>query len=263
MRPVDRVQEYIRENTRSSHVNIAAPPFTVFLNFAMLLKPDDPKAIFAIPDCPTPQSWLFDAMFDAFRRQQGHPRVQLIDTYTPDLLPLLEAQGFSEDKRHTVMTVTPQTLIHPAEPDGFSLLICSSESPLDDIIAGCTINVRGFDEDIEITQEFAEDFRSTLVTARAFMASQHGEGVAAGMYTDVRDGVTELVGITTLHEYRRQGFAATLAAHMSHAAFENGVDLIFLIAANEDAVRVYERIGFTVCGYLVDYEFTRISRKGS
>lgn len=253
MRLVDRVQGYIRENVRSNHVNIAAPPFTVFLNFAMLLKPEDPKAIFAIPDENAPPSWSLTEMFNAFTRQQGKPRVQLIDTFAPDLLPVLEQNGFVQDKHLQVMTVTPETLIRPPEPDGFSLLVCSSESPLDEVMAGCTVNVRGFDEDVDVTPEFAEDFRSTLITARAFMASHNGEGVAAGMYTEVREGVTELVGITTLHEYRRQGFAAALTVRMAQAAFENGVDLVFLVAANAEAGRVYERIGFRICGSLVEY----------
>ncbi len=66
-------------------------------------------------------------------------------------------------------------------------------------------------------------------------------------------GLAELVGITTLEPYRRRGIAAFLTAHMTQVAFAQGVDTVFLTAADERAGRVYERVGFRPCTTLLGY----------
>jgi len=62
------------------------------------------------------------------------------------------------------------------------------------------------------------------------------------------------VGITTLAEYRRQGIGAALTAAMTRAAFDSGVEVVFLIAANEAARRLYERLGFRTVAKLLEYQ---------
>ncbi len=73
------------------------------------------------------------------------------------------------------------------------------------------------------------------------------------MFEAIRGGATELVGITTLPEYRRQGFAGYLTAAMAMSAFASGATLLFLCAISEEAGRVYERVGFRHCAALVEY----------
>jgi predicted GNAT family acetyltransferase len=74
------------------------------------------------------------------------------------------------------------------------------------------------------------------------------------MFTEIHEGVTELVGITTLSPFRRRGIAAALTAYMTLIAFQQGATLVFLIAANAQAGRVYERAGFLPCATRVIYE---------
>ena len=66
-------------------------------------------------------------------------------------------------------------------------------------------------------------------------------------------GVTELMGIATLPEYRRRGFAAYLTAAMAQSAFTHGATLVFLCAVSEEAGWVYQRAGFRPCAALVAY----------
>ena len=61
------------------------------------------------------------------------------------------------------------------------------------------------------------------------------------------------MGISTLPQYRRQGFAAYLTAAMAQSAFAHGATLVFLCAVSEEAGRVYQRVGFRPCGSLVEY----------
>jgi predicted GNAT family acetyltransferase len=74
------------------------------------------------------------------------------------------------------------------------------------------------------------------------------------MFTTISDnGVTELVGITTLGPFRRRGIAASLTAYMTDQALAHGATTVFLTAANEPAGRVYERVGFRFEGTKVVY----------
>jgi predicted GNAT family acetyltransferase len=126
---------------------------------------------------------------------------------------------------------------------------------LEDIKDGWNVNSRGFDpKPIEATDTIADEFRKTLITSRAFTAYLRDQAVAAGMFTEIKDGLTELVGITTLPEYRRLGIGAALTAAMTRAAFDSGVEVVFLIAGNAEAARVYERIGFRTIANLLEYE---------
>ena len=60
------------------------------------------------------------------------------------------------------------------------------------------------------------------------------------MFEAIIGGVTELMGIATLPEYRRRGFAAYLTAAMAQSAFTHGATLVFLCAVSEEAGRVYQ-----------------------
>jgi predicted GNAT family acetyltransferase len=73
------------------------------------------------------------------------------------------------------------------------------------------------------------------------------------MFEAIMGGVTELMGIATLPEYRRQGFAVYLTASMAQSAFIHGATLVFLCAVTEEAGRVYQRAGFHSIAALVEY----------
>jgi GNAT superfamily N-acetyltransferase len=281
---VPRLQAYLRTKAHTEgREAIFVPPFTVFMNPSA----SHPYEGVAVPDEYNPiMGYAVEdvrRMCAAFMRGGRVPYVQFLDAFAPGLPvtlqlgvyphpltpvndngqydPLaLEAQAgkitrFNEVARLAVMACTPGTLIHPPDVPGLSYGIASSESPLDEIKEGWEVNSRGFDpEPIQATDTIAEQFRKTLVTSRAFTGKLYGMPVAAGMFTEIRDGVTELAGITTLVDYRRQGIGAALTAYMTRAAFDSGVDVVFLIAANAEAGRVYERIGFRAMANLLEFE---------
>ncbi|MBI3959927.1 MAG: GNAT family N-acetyltransferase, partial [Chloroflexi bacterium] len=128
----------------------------------------------------------------------------------------------------------------------------SAGSSPEDVAENWNINARGFDPSATLalpTDVLA--FRDTLGKSRAFTARLDGVGISAGMYTDIIDGVTELVGIATLHESRRRGIGGALTAFVTQTAFADGASLAFLSAANEEAGRVYRRVGYQSVGNLL------------
>jgi ribosomal protein S18 acetylase RimI-like enzyme len=168
---------------------------------------------------------------------------------------MVNSAAFTEKLRLPIMYCTAGMLVNPPEVAGLVVTMAGSDAPLDEIKDGWNVNSKGFDpEPVLATDAIAEEFRKTLITSRSFVARLDGVPVAAGMFETIRDGLTELVGITTLEAYRRQGIGAALTAYMTRAAFDSGVEVVFLIAANEAAGRVYERLGFLPIANLVEYE---------
>jgi len=87
-------------------------------------------------------------------------------------------------------------------------------------------------------------FLRAMGAGRAFVARVEGQAVGVGMYTDPFDGVTEVVGLATLEPYRGRGIATALTARAVQTALAQGAEVVCLVAADERAGRVYERVGF-------------------
>jgi ribosomal protein S18 acetylase RimI-like enzyme len=284
---VNRLQNYLREKALfDGRERVQIPPFTLFYN----LSSTDPQEGIAIPDEAegyTPDD--INRVCAAFAERGRVPCVQYLDVFAPRLTimlqlghyPLTRVQetpppdplpvygegeddrgskpvsgaSFEETVRLPVMYCTAGMLQHPPDVPELVITMAGSDAPLDEIKVGWNVNSQGFDsQPVLATDVIAEAFRKTLVTSRSFVARLGGVPVAAGMFEVIRDGLTELVGITTLEPYRRQGIGAALTAYITRAAFDSGVEVAFLIVANEAAGRVYERIGFRTVANLLEYE---------
>src|ERR1039457_5348120 len=77
--------------------------------------------------------------------------------------------------------------------------------------------------------------------------------VATAMIQPPHDGLTELVGVSTLEAFRRRGIGGFLSFAAVRTAFDRGVSLAFLSAADARAGRVYEAAGFSPAGHSLFY----------
>ena len=66
-------------------------------------------------------------------------------------------------------------------------------------------------------------------------------------------GAAEVVGVVTKKQHRRRGVAATITSELVRRHFDGGGDFVFLDAANDEAARIYERLGFSRFGANVVY----------
>jgi predicted GNAT family acetyltransferase len=76
------------------------------------------------------------------------------------------------------------------------------------------------------------------------IARSGSQAVAAGVWTRVIYGVSELAGIATAEPWRRRGLAGAITATLARDAFTAGASLCVLSPGDEGALRVYERAGF-------------------
>lgn len=240
---VDRLQSYMREVLVPTREVVTIPPFTLFFH------PHDDLSFFnyAIPDEPA-GAYLHEplaALRQEFRARARWPRFEFIEEFAPDLPAALHANGLAEEARMHLMVCTPETFRPAPEIPGLSVATLDDGASLAAIRENMDTNGRGFAPDAPATSDAAaEEFRRGLATSRAFTAYLDGPAAGAGMFTAPLDGITELAGIATLEEFRGKGVATALTAHATRTAFDQGVEVVFLSAADARAGRVYRRVGF-------------------
>ena len=99
-------------------------------------------------------------------------------------------------------------------------------------------------------EDLVESARRRALDGRAATAvvESPSEGiVATGAFQRVGD-VAEIAGVATLPSARRRGYASQLTATLARHALQNGVDLVFLSAGDDDIARLYSRVGFRRIG---------------
>jgi len=130
-------------------------------------------------------------------------------------------------------------------PIDVTVLEVRASSPTADLQEALTINERGFDPAaLDVTAEASERFRPSLEGGGAIIVRWRDVGVSTGMWLPISSGVTELVGITTLQEFRRNGFGLTTVVALTSAAVHMGADLVFLTTNDLGAHGVYRRAGY-------------------
>lgn len=246
---VHRVQDYLHFKARAGRESLVIGGFTLYLSGS------DPASgvSLVLPNRPAAAatSSALERIERIFARRGLPVCFQWLDAYAPGLAGQLTERGFLEQERLSVLTGEAGALSSPYNGSGLTFVTLSAESPLADVAENWNINAQGFDPDAPLAEPGdVEGFRNSLTDSRAFTARLDGTGVSAGMYTDIHDGVTELVGIATLPAYRRRGYGGALTAYAAQCAFTNGAALVFLSAASAEASRVYQRVGFGLVGEL-------------
>jgi ribosomal protein S18 acetylase RimI-like enzyme len=250
---VARLQAYLRHSAQRQYDAVPVPPFTLFFH------PTDslPYFNYAIPDQPSSGDLeaSLSMLQDEFATRGRHPRFEFIQEFAPQLSSALDAAGFAEEARQQFMICTAETYRGAAEVSGLAIAELTSASTVGEVQDYLTTQRRGFDArgTEGATEGDAERFLRTIGGGRAFVGWLEGQPVGAGMFTSPFDGVTEIVGLATLESYRRRGIATGLTAQAVERALEQEVQVVCLTAADEQAGRVYERVGFARYATMLAY----------
>lgn len=231
---------------------VSVPPFTLYLHSSDLTYFN-----YAIPNAPPSANvgGALDGLRQVCRERQRTPRFEFIAEFAPELPAALAAHGFVEESRN------PLLLCHAADWRAASpvadlmIVELSAASPTPLLRAQLETGARGFNPAAPPVR--AEDIAGLLTDiaggARPFLALLGETPVAVGTLARAAAGMVELAGIATLVRYRRRGIATALTAYLARAAFDAGVDIVVLSAADEHASRIYQRVGFrvvaTMCAY--------------
>ena len=182
-----------------------------------------------------------DAGLDALRAAfpEGTLRFELIDEAAPGAVEALAGAGFAVTLRIPVMTIEPADLVLPEPAPGVTVDLVTSER---DRVLGATLANAAFGMG---GGDLPDGEPPEPVDGGSVLARMDGEPVAVASWTAVADGVTEIVGVATVEEYRRQGFGGLVTAYaVDRAVALGGVTLAWLTPGSADADRVYRKVGF-------------------
>ncbi len=234
---------------------VRVPPFTLFFHDTDPL----PYFNYAIPDGPDAASGDLTAPLDRleaeFRARRRVPRFEFVETCAPRLAEALEAHGYALENRAQLM-VCPRGKERAAPAvDGLDLTRLDAATALEELAVFLDVQRRAFGlPPARVpSDEEARSLRETLGDGFAFLARIAGEPVATAMIQPPHDGLTELVGVSTLEAFRRRGIGGFLSFTAVRAAFDRGSSLAFLSAADARAGRVYEAAGFSPAGHSLFY----------
>jgi GNAT superfamily N-acetyltransferase len=192
----------------------------------------------------------------ARKRALGQPEsFEWVHETTPSLLDAAQEAGL-EVLQAPLMVLDRSAWRSPDPPRGLTLRILDGDDAT--LAAARAVQYVGFaapgtasgpqgrkERDAAADGGGLDFLRERLRTRVTVMAVAEGElgPVAAGQHQPV-DAVTEVVGVATLPNVRRQGLGAAVTGALVEDALEHGAEIVFLSAGSEQIGSVYRRIGF-------------------
>ena len=250
---LERIQAQMRTVARRQYEAVRVPPFTLFFHATDPL----PYFNYAIPDGPASGDLTapLDRLEAEFHARRRVPRFEFVEACAPRLAAALEAHGFALESRPQLM-VCPRGEERAAPAvSGLEVATLDTATALGEFVLFLEVQRRAFG--LPSTRIPSDDealsLRETLGDGFAFLARIAGEPVATAMIQPPHGGLTELVGVSTLEAFRRRGIGGFLSFAAVRAAFDRGVSLAFLSAADARAGRVYEAAGFSPAGHSLFY----------
>lgn len=245
------LQAYLRHIAEQSYQSSQIGDFTVHFH------PTDnfPGFSYAIPMHPHADPSALPALRQAFAGRQRPLRFEFIAEFAPDLSAALLAAGLQEEDRQVLMTCPCDGRQSPPPPNHTTLIALNARSAAADLHAAATILRQGFTPtDLTPTgDQDVENLRHTLVATHMLLAVYQHQPAAVASYTMPYDGLSELRGITTLSQFRRKGLASWLTAQVAAQACQHGATQLCLVAEDENAGRLYTRLGFAPTATMLAY----------
>jgi GNAT superfamily N-acetyltransferase len=239
-----RIQSYLRFAASHGRDTERIGPFLATFS----LGDDNPYANYAIPDdAATPSPAEVAALIDAYERHGRTPRLEYIAQLAPAVERALLAAGFVIEGRPPLMTCSAgMEQLLPAPP-GIELVLPVSDAELLAMMTAQSEAYGGGAPDLEAVLGFRAALADGQIAVLARVAAT-GEPVGGGVCTVPHNQTTEVAGIGVREPFRRRGVAAALTGRLAREAFDAGVTVAFLMAADEGVARIYARAGFSLIG---------------
>jgi len=187
-----------------------------------------------------------------FQQRKAELEIEYNEALYPQVGVWLEAAGLTFAERNPLMACRPDGFKPWSSPD-VTVHRLTSTSDATDLQAFQTLRwTNGGDEDRAVPG--VEVLRTDVASPRSvyLLAWIDDEAAGTGVSHALR-GAAEIVGVVTRVDKRRRGIAATVTSDLVARDFASSGDFVFLDAANEEAARVYERLGFKRFGNNVVY----------
>jgi ribosomal protein S18 acetylase RimI-like enzyme len=199
------------------------------------------------------------ALRSVFKQRNAELEIEYNEALFPKVATWLEAAGLTFAERNPLMACRPDGF-KPFSAPRVTVRRLTAASDAADLQAFQTLRwTDGGDEDGAVPS--VEVLRQDLAPATSvyLLAWIDGERAGTGVSHALK-GAAEIVGVVTRVDKRRRGIAATVTSDLVARHFASSGDFVFLDAANEEAARVYERLGFKRFGDNVVYRGDRCNQ---
>jgi ribosomal protein S18 acetylase RimI-like enzyme len=183
-----------------------------------------------------------------FKKRKVAVEIEYNEEVFPKVGKWLEAAGLKLIERNPLMSCRPEAFKPFPLPAELHLTQLSAAATPAELEAFQTIRWTDGGE-IERPAPSVERLRADLARPNSVFLLAWLEWEPAGTgVSHALKGAAEIVGVVTRKDLRRRGVAAAITSELVRRHFANGGDFVFLDAANEQAARVYERLGFSRFG---------------
>ncbi|MFO7544131.1 MAG: GNAT family N-acetyltransferase [Trueperaceae bacterium] len=248
-----RLEDAMRMAFASARTVVSAEGFTLYLTPGA----GAPYLSAAVPNETAPAGWAhaLAGLPAAFAAHGSTARIEMFAELQPELLEAADEGGWRRSMVVPVMTLTPEAFSNVPEPTPVG-----TYRPLDPadgarLEAILRAQHRAFGGDGEAgALDWLPSLERGLRDGTLLGGAIDAGGVpVAGAVVLLGGDAGELAGVWTEASFRGQGYASRVCHEVLRAAFDEGLPLAWLSAA-EGALRIYERLGFARVGTQVNLE---------
>jgi predicted GNAT family acetyltransferase len=184
----------------------------------------------------------------ALKKKKVPLEIEFNEAVFPKVGRWLEEAGLKQVQRNPLMSCKPDVFKPSSTPNEVHLTQLSAAATPAELEAFQAIRWTDGGE-IDRPAPPVDRLRADMARPNSvfLLAWLEWEPVGTGMSHSLK-GAAEIVGVVTHKDHRRHGVAAAITSELVRRHFANGGDFVFLDAANDEAARVYERLGFSPFG---------------
>lgn len=188
----------------------------------------------------------------AIKKHKSTLEIKYNDAVFPKVGPWLEAGGLKLVRKDALMAVRPEAFKPSVTPD-VHVTQLGPKAIAAELEAFQQIReTNGGDADRPVPPIAILRAALEVPSSVYLLAWLDWEAAGTGVSHSLK-GAAELAGIVTQKALRRRGVAATVTSELVRRHFDRGGDFVFLDAAGDEAVKVYEGLGFTPFGTILVY----------
>jgi ribosomal protein S18 acetylase RimI-like enzyme len=182
-----------------------------------------------------------------FKSRTAPLEIEFNERLYPGVGRWLEAAGLTLSERNPLMACEPADF-KPSAAAGVKLDRLATSSAAADLQVFQAIRWTNGGDNNDVPPP-VEQLRHDLASTNSvyLLARLNDEAAGTGVSHALR-GAIEIVGVVTQASQRRQGVGATVTSDLLRRHFRSGGDFAFLDSANDEATRLYERLGFITFG---------------
>jgi ribosomal protein S18 acetylase RimI-like enzyme len=241
---LQRLERGFRATAAQDRQRVALAQFDVFLS-----QQSGDHLSLAIPLADGGDS--IDALTEAFAKHERRARIEYFHELYPGLASALESKGFELEMNAPLMTLEPADFAKSERPPGYRRLGPADDALMEDFFRRQSIAFGGDGGDEALS--WLPQIKSGLERGTVMAACNLQNGLpVSGAVIQGRDDA-ELAGVWTLPDFRKQGLAYAVCQCLLDEYFQTR-GLCWLSSA-EDALRLYEKLGFKRIGSQRNYRF--------